>query len=265
MHIYKKSLFALMAAVLLAVMHSPQAYASSNGFKDERKVLTEKWERMRVSGSTREQGVLVREILTLKDPSTVMASLDWLLAVIKADETSYVYPFIYASQLHRTNYLTNSTQTKIGALGMAYYSKLLLRTDAARCDDRGVGFNLSVSLSRKLAPVMKATQTLKAKEKEAAMDFALRSEDEHKVRKKQPAICRSGAGYMAKALGNKNTKAVETIAKKGNPQGNPPGMKIVTITPNMSIEIPYISDTKWNEKRAKIRKTYQKSIKKVNR
>jgi len=160
-----------------------------------------KWNKARRSGGVLE-GELVKDILTLQDQGKILASLDWLRDIIKDGETDYMYPFIYSRQLHRTQFVSNSGQAKATARAMIYYANLLLMTDAARCDDNGVGTNRMFSLNKGLTPVTQETNSLPDNIKLISMSTALRLEEKHKDREKQPEICKGGAKFMVRAMGN---------------------------------------------------------------
>jgi hypothetical protein len=222
-----------------------------------------RWEKMRKSYEYEQQSKLVNEILFLNDPPKALASLEWLKDIVKeGEETYYVYPSIYAIQLHRVNYVSNNTEAKITAKAMSYYSKLLLLTDAARCDDNGVGTNRFYNLSKTLSNVDKETESLPDNIKRIAMNNALFLEDKYKNRKKQPSICQTGVGFMARALQSEKTEKVESVAKEGNKYGHIPGSIVISIVPDNNIDVFYISDEDWNNKRNEIRTSFSKSLNK---
>lgn len=224
----------------------------------------DRWDELRKSDEYEQQSKLVNEILFLNDQPKVFASLNWLRDIVRnGEETDYIYPYMYAIQLHRAKYLsTNNTQARVTARAMSYYSKLLLMTDAARCDDNGVGVNRFYNLSKTLSKVNKETDDMPDFIKERAMDIALFLEDKYKHRSKQSSICQTGAGFMARAMQSENTKQVESVAKEGNKYGYTPDSKMIAVLPDEEIEINYISDEEWHKKRKQIREKFDKSLKK---
>jgi hypothetical protein len=268
MYRHSKILLIFTAVILFASSYPVKSYADFMDMVTHGPVRMDlldfsdlkKWEAMRTSDVYEEQSRIVKEILTLNDPAKVLASLEWLNNNLKEDETYYVYPFMYALQLHRTKYVSDNPQAKMTALAMVYYSNLLLMTDAARCDDKGVGTSLMYSLSKELAPVKEATKPLSPDKKMTAMNIALFLEDKNRGRRKHPVICHSGAGYMARALQSKNTQTTEAIAKEGNYRGHLPGSKVVTIKGGDDVDVFFVSDEEWHKRRDEIRDMFSKLL-----
>jgi len=218
-----------------------------------------KWNKTRKNGGKKE-GELVKDILTLQDQGKILASLDWLRDLIKEGETDYVYPFMYARQLQRTGFLSGMGEAEVTARAMAHYSKLLLMTDAKRCDDNGVGTSLFYSLSKELAPVERETDDLHKSLNIVALNIALFMEDTNKKREKQRKICESGIGFIARALQSTDTKTVETIAKKDNYYGHISGSKVTSVDAGEDVEAFYISNEAWNIKRNEIRDKFKRKF-----
>ena len=223
--------------------------------------IVQEWEAARKNGGEKEEE-LVKDILTIADKGQVLASLNWLRDIIKGGETDYVYPFMYARQLHRTKFVSHSADAELTARAMSYYAKLLLLTDAARCDDNGVGASRMYSLSKELSVVEKGTDALPDNIKMIAMDIALFMEEKNKDREKQPLICQSGIKFMSRAMESSKTLTSETIAKEDNYYGHIPGSKVVSVEPGEDVKVFYISDEVWGEKRNKIRESMREAIRK---
>ncbi len=220
-----------------------------------------KWEEMRTNNK---EGELIKEILFLKSPKKVSDSLMWLRVIIlEKSETDYTYPFLYAAQLHRINYSSSSDSLKLTALTMVQYAKLLLLIDAKRCDDHGVGSTRMFNLKKKIEPIIKATKNLSSDSKKRAMNIALDLENTNKNRKKQPDICKSGMGYMRRAIKSKKTKTEHYIAKEGNSYGDIPGSNVGIVTTSDDVEVFYIPDSEWHKKREKLRKGLRIAIKDI--
>lgn len=273
MSAYKNVLF-LLSAIGLFTLSCPigasaedmRDMISHGSIKKDLLNFSEKkrWEKMRRSDAREDHGKLINEILFINDQSKALASLEWLRDIIKSgEETDYAYPYMYAMQLHRSKYVSPAApEAEITARAMAYYSKILLMTDAARCDDNGVGTSRFLNLSKALSVVDEETKHLPYDIKRIAMNIAFFLEDKYKNRQKQPLICESGAGFMARAMQSEKTKQEETLADKGNKEGLIPGSRIITVIPGDDVEIFYVSDEEWHKKREKIRDMFSKSLSK---
>lgn len=207
-------------------------------------------------------GEIFKDILEINNSSKAGASLEWLRDTIKSGETDYIYPVMYAFQIHRSQYLGQNPVAKQTAAIMKYYAALLLFTDAARCDDKGIGISRLTTMSNFLEPVNQEIKKLPIETKEKAMDIALFLEENNKGRDKRPDICKDGIGFTARALQSKNTTTEESIAKEGNLYGHIPGSKQVAITPDSDVEVFFVSDEEWHKKRNEIREKLLTSLNK---
>ncbi len=236
--------------------------------KDMKKLYSipfvKKWEEMRRNNKEKK---LLKETIYSEDIKKSAASLVWLKdLILEKGETNYNYPLMLAVQLYRANYMFGDDQKKIIALGMAYYSSLLLMTDGSRCDDRGVSTDLKRSLAKKLGPVYKITETLSLDEKERAINTALNLERKYKDREKQPDICKDGDNYLIRTVKGKYEKEKHLIKKTNNSKDKSPDTKIIMmdLEPSDEAEILYVSDSEWHKRRKKIRAQFQRNIRAAN-
>lgn len=166
-----------------------------------------------------------------------MAALDFMKGRVMGGAYDAGYFTTYAQLLWHA-------EVKDTAAAMATASLLLLYTDRARCVDKTAGQTRIQNTFDALKPMLEYLRGLEKREKGKVLDIASSLENRLDRRPPNRSLCYSGVEATGKVVAM--IESGEVIAQKDD-QGN------ILIPDIDSIEVAYIPEREWHNKRLEIR------------